>query len=191
MASPLVQALSYQNSVSPAQAGIAPTDVVGAYKLASDVAEKNYQAQLAKQQAMFGGLAGLGGAGILAFGKPAAAKLFGSGASTAAGTPTGATDAADAANGIVGPTAGDSFAAPLASGADMGGLPFGFAGGGAAADAGAGSVAAADTAAAGGAAADAGSVAAADAAAGGAADAGAAVASSMPDWLMALLPFLA
>lgn len=73
MASPLAQALAFQGSVSPAQTGIAPTDVVGAYKLASDVAEKNYQAKLAANNAMWGGLAGLGGAGITAFG-PSIAK---------------------------------------------------------------------------------------------------------------------
>jgi hypothetical protein len=77
MASPLVQALAYQNSVNPVPSAIAPTDVVSAYKLSTDAAEKNYQAKLAAQNAMWGGLAGIGGAGIQAFGPTAAKSIFG------------------------------------------------------------------------------------------------------------------
>jgi hypothetical protein len=90
MVSPLVQALAYQGSVNPVPSSVNPTNVVGAYQLASDVAEKNYQAQIAKQNAFWGGLAGLGGAGVLAFGRPAASKLFG-GTPAAAATPGGVT----------------------------------------------------------------------------------------------------
>lgn len=187
MVSPLVQAMTFQNSVNPAQSGIAPTDVVGAYKLASDAAEKNYAAKIAAQNAKFGGLAGLGGAGVLAFGPTAAKKLFGSGASTAAGVPGAAADAT-AAGGAAplasGASLGDAATFPFASlGGDAAGAAFpsvASLGGAGAADAGAGTVAA-DLAAAA-------PVAAADA--GGAAAAGGALAS-MPEWLMALLPFLA
>jgi hypothetical protein len=77
MASPLVEALTMQNNAHPAQSQIAPTDVVGAYRLASDVAEKNYEQKLAKQNAQFGGLAQMGGAGIAAFGPKAYGGLFG------------------------------------------------------------------------------------------------------------------
>jgi hypothetical protein len=48
---------------------IAPTpmsapNTLGAYALSQNAAEQNYQAQLAQQNAMWGGLAGLGSAGI-------------------------------------------------------------------------------------------------------------------------------
>lgn len=87
MVSPLTQAMMFQGTVNPAQTGIAPTDVVGAYKLASDVAERNYQAKLAQQNAMWGGLAGLGGAGILGFGPSIAKGLFGTPAVPQPGDP--------------------------------------------------------------------------------------------------------
>jgi hypothetical protein len=39
-------------------------NTLGAYALSQNAAEQNYQAQLAQQNAMWGGLAGLGSAGI-------------------------------------------------------------------------------------------------------------------------------
>lgn len=86
MVSPLTQALAFQDSVKPTPSQVYPTNVVGAYNLASNVAEQNYQAQLAKQNAMWGGLAGLGGAGILAFGPKMAANWFGASAAPGAGS---------------------------------------------------------------------------------------------------------
>lgn len=56
-----------QPLVSPTPVQVAPTDVVGATGLSQNAAMQNYQAQLAQQNAMFGGLASLGGAGIMAF----------------------------------------------------------------------------------------------------------------------------
>jgi len=89
MASPLAQALAFQQSAPKyTDTPIAPTDVIGAYKLAADVAEKNYQAQISQQNAMWGGLAGLGGAGLPAFAKPIAGwlgGLFGGGSSATPG----------------------------------------------------------------------------------------------------------
>ena len=216
MVSPLVQAMTYQGSVQPAQSGIAPTDVVGAYKLASDVAEKNYQAQLAKQNALWGGLAGLGGAGIAGFG-PSAAKalfgtpavpkpgdpatpgffsqLFGSGANTAAGASPAASDAAAAGAG-----AADAGALPATSApASFGG--FGLDAGASAALPTFGVDALGGAGGAGSVAADMGLGASAPAAGGVAADLAAAVpaaagagdvaAAGIPDWLASFLPFLA
>lgn len=65
--SPLGAALSFQQPmVPPARQPIGNTDVVGAYRDAQNQAMMAYQAQLGQQNAMWGGLAGLGGAGILA-----------------------------------------------------------------------------------------------------------------------------
>lgn len=121
MVSPLVQAMTFQNAVQPSQSGIAPTDVIGAYKLATDTAEKNYQLQLAKQQALWGGLAGIGSAGILGFGPSIAKKYFGAGTPTAPAA--GGADAAAAAPGVADSGALDSGIATgdLAAG----GLPAG------------------------------------------------------------------
>ncbi len=140
MPSPLAQAIAFQNAVQPAQTGIAPTDVVGAYKLASDVAEKNYQAKLQQMNALWGGLAALGGAGIRAFGPdllkkylatqsaaPAASSAASSAASPAASSEIGGADAASAdAAGLGGTTLADtpafgSVAADLGSTAGAGG----------------------------------------------------------------------
>lgn len=176
MPSPLVQALAYQNSVNPVPSAVAPTDVVGSYRLASDVAEKNYQAKLAAQNAMFGGLAGLGGAGLMAFGPTAAKSIFGTGVTPAA---TAAAPAASSAavpgainagsvlgaNGLPIGTDLAAAAAPTVA-ADMG---LGGAGAGAA---GAGTVAA-----------DLGAAGATDAAAAAGTD----LAASIPEWLTALL----
>ena len=67
---------------NPTQTGIAGTDVIGAQALASNVANQNFQSQLANQQAGLGGLFGLGGTlGGAAlsgpFGGALGAKLFG------------------------------------------------------------------------------------------------------------------
>lgn len=86
--SPLAMALSYQPPAA-GQGTVAPTDVLGAYKASYDQQMEKYKADKASQGAMFGGLAGLGGAGINAFGKDAAKGLGGlfggSGAAAGAG----------------------------------------------------------------------------------------------------------
>jgi hypothetical protein len=91
--SPLGQILATANrqAPSPPQATIAPTNVAGIY--ANNDAQKMdaYKAQLAQQNAMFGGLASLGSAGIGAAGK---AGLFSSAAAPAAAAgATGGTSA--------------------------------------------------------------------------------------------------
>jgi hypothetical protein len=100
MTSPLLQALAFQNARPPPQTGIAPTDVIGSYNLASNVAEKNYQNQLAWKEAQWGGLAGLGSAGISAAGQPLMWKYLGlpatSAAKTAANQAAGTTTTAPA-----------------------------------------------------------------------------------------------
>lgn len=48
------------------QAGVSPTDVTGANSLSTQAAMQRYQAQLAANNAQFGGLAGLGGAALQA-----------------------------------------------------------------------------------------------------------------------------
>lgn len=69
MASPLAAALMLdrQPVPTPPQATINPTNVAGIY--ANNDAQKmdQYKAQLAQQNSMFGGLASLGSAGLLAF----------------------------------------------------------------------------------------------------------------------------
>lgn len=193
MVSPLTQALAFQNSVSPAQSGIAPTDVVGAYHLASDAAEKNYQAKLAQNNAMWGGLAGLGGAGIVGLGPSLLKKYMGAGANTAAGASPVASAAAAAD-----PAALPATAAPATGSLDLG-LGGGLGGDAAAAGlptfgvdalgAGAGAGTVAGDLGFGAAAAP---TIAGDIGAAGLADAGAtAAASAVPDWLASLLPFLA
>jgi hypothetical protein len=183
MVSPLAQAIAFQNSVQPAQTPINPTNVLGAYQLASDVAEKNYQAKLAQQNALWGGLAQLGGAGILGFGPSLAKKWLAGGATPAAADASAAgatTTGIDAATGA--PVAASStplWTAPAAGAADAGT-------GSIAADLGLGTGAA--DAAGGTVAADLGAAGAADAAGAGLADAGAAGGA---DWLLSILPFLA
>lgn len=188
--SPLTQALAFQNQVQPAQAPIGPADVLGAYKLASDVAEKNYQAKVQQQMGLWGGLASLGAAGILGF--PALKKALGGAATNAAGS--GATAAA--------PAAASPAAAPAAS-ADAAAVPgadatalgefdgLGYTAPTVAADfgggAGAGTVAA-DLAGAGGAGAGGSVLADLTAAAPAAGDA---AATGLPDFLASFLPFLA
>lgn len=55
-----------QPLVPPTPTSVSPTDVVGATGIYSNAAQQSYAAQLAQQNAMFGGLAGLGGAGLMA-----------------------------------------------------------------------------------------------------------------------------
>lgn len=65
MPSPLAAALAYQGSTPTPTAQVHPTDVVGAYKNFQDMQEKNYQTDMAQRNALFGGLAGLGGAALM------------------------------------------------------------------------------------------------------------------------------
>ena len=106
MTSPLALALSYHQPIpnSPT-ATIGNTDVVGAYRDAYNQQMEQYKAQLAQQNAMWGGLAGLGGAAISAFGGPIAKGLFSGGmsavnAGTAPGVSDGALNYMDAAPGV-------------------------------------------------------------------------------------------
>lgn len=55
-----------QPIATPNATSVAPTDVVGAQAAANNAAMAAYQARIAQQNAMFGGLASLGGAGIKA-----------------------------------------------------------------------------------------------------------------------------
>lgn len=216
MASPLVQALSFQNSAHPSQSAISPTDVIGAYNLASSVAQKNYEAKLAQQNAKFGGMAQLGGAGIAAFGPKAYTGLMGS-AGTAPTTGVipsmfgaGAKTAADAAaptqlssvfgGGATAAAAPPTVAADMAAAAspvDTGGLFSGIFGGAGTAGAGTGTVASDLAAAApellGTATADASLAPLAGLGITGAgAGIGDAIASlGLPSWLASALPFLA
>jgi hypothetical protein len=136
MASPLAAALMMPGG--NAQGALQPTNVTAAYQLSTDAAEKNYQAKLAQQNAMWGGLAGLGSAGIIA-----SPKLFGAGgpfapggaassyATTAdaglGGVGTGGFNAIDAAapsvaSGVAdatAPVAADAFAAGAPVAADL------------------------------------------------------------------------
>ena len=67
MVSPLGAALSLsQPMVSPAKAQIAPTDVLGAYNSSVNQANTQYLAKLQQQNALWGGLAGLGGSALTA-----------------------------------------------------------------------------------------------------------------------------
>ena len=54
-----------QPIATPTPTSIAPTDVIGATGLSQNAAMQAYQAQLAQQNAQFGGLASLGGAGLM------------------------------------------------------------------------------------------------------------------------------
>lgn len=69
--SPLAQILAVANREPPAppQATVAPTNVAGIYANNDAQNMAGYQAQLAQQNAQFGGLASLGSAAIGAGGK--------------------------------------------------------------------------------------------------------------------------
>jgi hypothetical protein len=88
MASPLALAMMMPGANPPGQ--MQPTNVTAAYQLSQDASEKNYQAKLAQQNAMFGGLAGLGSAGILAAGAHSAAPAAAAAHAAAAAPLTGA-----------------------------------------------------------------------------------------------------
>jgi hypothetical protein len=166
--SPLgVALMQAQQPMTPARPGtVNPTDWLGAYNLSANIAEQQYQQKLAQQNALWGGLAGLGGAGIIA-----APKLLGSGGPFSAGGVFGpAASAAPAA--ATAPVAGGTW-----WGASNAGIPY-LAGSTATTDALAAAPAAADT------------VAAADVAAPVAADAAGTALAGLPDWLIAAAPFL-
>jgi hypothetical protein len=142
--SPLGIALMMQApNAQPRPGAVAPTDMLGAYKLSTDAANTQYLAKLQQQNALWGGLAGLGGAGMLAaprmYSSGMFSGLFGpsAGASGAAGTDAGALGASaglgsDAAlsvmPGIAGDAAGsvgaDLAAAALPAAADAGTAAF-------------------------------------------------------------------
>ena len=94
MASPLALALMQGTqagtSPPPFHATVAPTDVEKAYSDYNNAMMQAYSAQLGQQNAMWGGLAGLGGAGILTLpkllsgGGAAGGALAGGGGATAA-----------------------------------------------------------------------------------------------------------
>lgn len=206
MASPLAMALSMQNAVNPSQSPIQPADVLGAYKLSSQVAEQNYQAKLQQMQALWGGLASLGAAGILGFGPSLAKKYFGTQAANAAtpastaAAPASAAPAAGSADAGAAAATGDSAAvapdlANATAAMDSAALPSEFSIGSVApsvapsiaadygltgAGSGLGALGADVTGAAGSIAADMGAGAAGDAAA-----------AATPDFLASFLPFLA
>lgn len=69
MSSPLAQVLAMANRPAPPppQTSVNPTNVAGIYANHDAQLMDQYKAQIAQQNAQFGGLAQLGGAGILAF----------------------------------------------------------------------------------------------------------------------------
>jgi hypothetical protein len=165
---------------------------LGAYNLASTVKQKEYEAKLAQQNAKFGGMAQLGGAGIAALGPKAYTAttgilpgMFGGGA-TAAGTPaaaaapTVAADIAGASSGTGAAAGMPSWLAAMTPGGLYGAAPE------------AGTVAADLAAAAPAATGAAGDALAAGGAAAGAGGIGDMLASAgLPEWLASFLPFLA
>lgn len=68
LASLLAQAGASGTSPQPFRATVAPTDVEKAYSDYNNAMEQAYQAKIAQQNAMWGGLAQLGGAAILGAG---------------------------------------------------------------------------------------------------------------------------
>lgn len=90
--SPLAQILAVANRQAPAppQATIAPTNVAGIYANNDAQNMDAYKAQIAQQNAMYGGLATLGAAGINAFAPGAGTALKGAGSLfMGGGSPTG------------------------------------------------------------------------------------------------------
>jgi hypothetical protein len=89
MASPLAMALlqaqAGSGQPSPVPAQVAPTNYTQATSDYNTAMEQAYQAKLQQQNAFWGGLAGLGSAGVLASASSAGplAKLFGHAATTA------------------------------------------------------------------------------------------------------------
>lgn len=206
--SPLAFYMSMQpQAPRPAQASVAPTDMVSAFRNSTEAANQQYLAKLQQQNALWGGLASIGSAALMAkmlrggslFGSPAASEapvdlgnaVFNNGVQTgitgvgptAAGLP-----AADSA--VV---AGESAAAPDAALAGGDALAAGVPGVsapaiGSAFDAGTAAVPFLDagTAAGAGLAGDVGATVGADAALAGGADAAAAGGMTLAD----ILPFL-
>lgn len=86
MASPLAQILAQANRAapSPTPATVYPTNVASIYNNYDQAQMDAYKAQLAQQNAEFGGLASLGAAGISALPKLLAGGGAAGGASTAA-----------------------------------------------------------------------------------------------------------
>lgn len=84
--SPLATVLAAANrgAPTPAQATIQPTNVAGIYANNDAQNMDAYKAQIAQQNAQFGGLAALGSAGIGALGK----GLFGAGAAGSGSVPS-------------------------------------------------------------------------------------------------------
>lgn len=101
MASPLadayLQAATAGTSPTPFRATVQPTNVIGAYQDYNQAMEQAYQAQLGQQNAMYGGLAGIAGAGITALPKLLSGGVSGvlsasDAASLASATGVGASD---------------------------------------------------------------------------------------------------
>lgn len=142
MASPLAMALLQAQAGSgapaPNVAQVAPTNYIGANSDYNSAMEAQYAAKLGQQNAMWGGLAGLGGAGILAGGNylaknpSALSGLFSSASTPAAGAPLS----------LAAPTSGGLDA--LAYGGGSAGAPLSLAAPGAVATADAGADAAVD-----------------------------------------------
>jgi hypothetical protein len=165
--SPLGIALMMQQPTpAPRPGQVAPTDVEGAFNASTQEANTQYQAKLQQQNALWGGLAGLGAAGIIGGSKVPAIQ---DAVSNLLSPGTGATSYSGLASNAstLGDWMSDPALASIGTGAAPGGAPAVWNLG-----AGTGAAGAADAGATG--AADVGSVAAADAAATGAADAGAA-----------------
>jgi hypothetical protein len=93
--SPLAQILAVANrqAPSPPQPTIQPTNVAGIYANNDAQNMAKYQAQLAQQNAQFGGLASLGSAAIGAGGKALAGGAGGSGIASSLGLGSGISDA--------------------------------------------------------------------------------------------------
>lgn len=90
--SPLAQLLAAANRPAPAppQGTVAPTNVAGIYANNDAQNMDAYKAQIAQQNAQWGALAALGGAGINAFAPGAGSALKGGGSLfMGGGSPTG------------------------------------------------------------------------------------------------------
>jgi len=81
LASMLAQAQMSGTSPTPFRATVAPTDVEKAYNDYNNTMMQAYQGKLGQQNAMWGGLAGLGGAGIMTL-----PKLLGGGGTAGLGS---------------------------------------------------------------------------------------------------------
>ncbi len=88
--SPLAQILATANRPAPAPdpATLQPTNVAGIYNNYNQAMEDQYKSQLAQNNAMFGGLASLGSAGISVL-----PKLLGGGAAAGGAAASGGSSA--------------------------------------------------------------------------------------------------